>query len=88
MTFRITVADLAAVWVDRCPVTKWVWFLGRRGGRPHPASPTLDRIRPDEGYTPDNVAWLSWHANTAKGAASLDDLQAIVRWLKRVSRSA
>ena len=44
-------------------------------GTRSPTTPSLDRIRPDEGYVPDNVRVLSDHANRLKGAMTLDDLE-------------
>jgi hydroxypyruvate isomerase len=40
----------------------------------HPASPSLDRIDPRGGYTPDNIRWVSFKANTIKSNASAAEL--------------
>lgn len=40
-----------------------------------PTSPSLDRIRPDEGYVTGNVRVLSDHANRMKGNLTLADLE-------------
>ena len=32
---------------------------------------SLDRLRPENGYTRGNVVWASYFANTSKGALSL-----------------
>ena len=49
-------------------------------------SPTLDRIDPTKGYTPDNVWVISHRANSLKSNASFDELRLLVanlrRWLK------
>lgn len=46
------------------------------------ASPSIDRVKPDGGYTLENVAVISWRANKLKNNASLAELQAIVAWMK------
>lgn len=64
----------------RCPV------LGielRHGvGSPTDNSPTLDRIDNDLGYVDGNVAVISRRANRIKSDASLEELEAIVQWLR------
>lgn len=45
-------------------------------------SPTLDRIDNAKGYIKGNVAIISWRANCLKGAATLEELEAIVAWVK------
>lgn len=41
--------------------------------RGHPLCLSLDQIDPDLGYTEDNVQWLAWCVNRAKGDLHLDD---------------
>lgn len=43
-------------------------------------SPSLDRIDNSRGYTKDNVIVVSFKANMLKGAASMDELEKIVRF--------
>lgn len=63
----------AVVIPDICPA------LGgpiRTGGTTRsPQSPSLDRIRPDEGYVLGNIRVLSDHANRLKGNLSLEDIE-------------
>lgn len=63
----------AIVIPDICPA------LGgpiRAGGTTRsPQSPSLDRIRPDQGYVPGNIRVLSDHANRLKGNLSLGDIE-------------
>lgn len=54
-------------------------FAGGRG----PFSPSVDRVRPGEGYTQDNVQIVVWCYNAAKGDWSHDD---VVRMAKAVLR--
>lgn len=44
------------------------------------SSPSLDRWRNDLGYTPENVAVISYRANRIKNDATLLELRAIVRY--------
>lgn len=45
------------------------------GGGRKATSPSLDRIEPDKGYTPDNVRVISDRANRLKGKYTLAELQ-------------
>lgn len=48
-------------------------------------SMSLDRIDPSKGYVPGNVAVISWRANNIKGTATLEELEKLVAWLRRVT---
>lgn len=85
--FAITTADIAAAWPrdDRCPALA---IPLRRGVRTvQDASPTLDRLNPQWGYVPGNIAVLSHRANVAKGASTADELEAVAAWMRRMSLS-
>lgn len=41
--------------------------------RKHPLALSLDQINPSEGYTQDNIQWVTWVANRAKGDMTQDD---------------
>ena len=47
-------------------------------------SPSLDRIDPTKGYTPDNIWIISNRANTLKNDASLQELELLVENLKKL----
>jgi len=70
---------------DVCPVLGLPMFDGTTkngsfaGG---PNSPSLDRLDPKLGYTRGNVAVISWRANDVKGNATLEELEAVVSWMK------
>lgn len=51
-------------------------------GKPHPNSPSLDRIDTSKGYVKGNVWVISWRANKIKADASLEELEKIVAALK------
>jgi hypothetical protein len=52
------------------------------GGCPRDNSPSLDRLRPEEGYTPENVRVISNRANRIKQDATSDELFRVACWMK------
>ena len=64
-----------------CPVLGVRLSVGP--GKIHDFSPTIDRIRPELGYTKGNIAVISYKANRIKNNGSLEDLQAVVRWMEK-----
>lgn len=57
---------------DVCPVF----------GTPFDGDESIDRMEPHKGYTPDNVNIISLRANVVKGNATLEELEAVVAWMK------
>ncbi len=53
-----------------------------------PNSATLDRIDPQLGYVPGNVAIISHRANTLKNAATPEDLRLLAEWVATAGRPA
>jgi hypothetical protein len=47
-------------------------------------SPSIDKIDPSKGYTKDNVAVISMKANRIKNDASLEELEKVCSWLRRL----
>jgi hypothetical protein len=68
----------------RCPVLGIRLVAGDRSRKD--ASPSLDRINNSRGYVPGNVAVISWRANRIKGDATVDELAAVVRYLRKHHR--
>jgi hypothetical protein len=64
---------------DVCPVLGIPMFKGAAGGCEN--SPSLDRIHPEKGYVNGNVTVISAKANRLKNDGTLEDFQAIVRYL-------
>jgi hypothetical protein len=77
--FSITTDDIKLV--KKCPVLgiELTYGMSRQGD----SSPSMDRIVPDKGYVPGNVAIISMKANRLKSNGTLDEITKIYRWLKR-----
>lgn len=82
LPFDIEVSDVPIPAL--CPVLgmQLVWGRGRRQ---MDDSPTLDRIRPELGYTKNNVWVISWRANRLKSDATLEELRAVVSYVERAA---
>ena len=73
----LTIDDLYALYTDTCPISG-VDLLWERGhGKPKDNSPSLDRIDPNKGYTPDNVWLISYRMNRIKNDATKEELYLI-----------
>ena len=79
----ITVDDVKALYpVDGCcPIFGLKLEFNGAGFRDN--SPSIDRIDSTKGYTRENIQVISWKANRIKGAASLQDLEMLVAYLKQ-----
>lgn len=79
----INVEDIKAIYpVDGCcPIFGIKLEFNGAGFRDN--SPSIDRIDSTKGYTRDNIQVISWKANRIKGAASLQDLEMLVAYLKQ-----
>ena len=44
---------------------------------------SLDRIDSSNGYTRDNVMWMSRKANTRKSSASVKELKDFAKWIRK-----
>lgn len=80
--FNITKDHLRALWTGSCPALGC--DLSPGGGRITDDSPSLDRIMPDLGYVPGNLAILSNAANRMKSRSTPDELELVSRWLRKV----
>ena len=78
--FDMTVDDLAPFPLT-CPVLGLTinWMSTGVSGND---SPSIDRMVPEKGYVRGNVRIISNKANRLKSNASLDELDAIVRYMK------
>jgi hypothetical protein len=79
--FTLTKADL--IIPDVCPVLGLPLERGGGGpGRKLDNSPSFDRVDNTKGYTIDNVRVISWRANRLKADATLQEVQAIARYME------
>ena len=79
LPFTIRLSDI--VIPERCPVLGFP--LERCGKRPREHSPSLDRIDNALGYVPGNVAVISQHANHLKSDATIEELEAVLKYMKQ-----
>jgi hypothetical protein len=79
----ITVEDVKAIYPadGMCPIFGIKLEFNGAGFRDN--SPSIDRIDSTQGYTLDNIQVISWKANRIKGAASLEDLEMLIAYLKQ-----
>jgi hypothetical protein len=80
LPFNLTLGDL--VFPDVCPVLGIPLVM--RSGSFSDNSPSIDRTIPSKGYVKGNVGIMSYRANRIKCHASLEDLEAIVAYMRRV----
>lgn len=78
----LTIDDLVEIFPKdkKCPVLGIDLFWGEGSDRNN--SPSLDRIDPSLGYTKDNVCIISWKANRIKSDATIDEIEAILYYMK------
>ena len=76
LDFNLTETSLTMP--DFCPVFGKPFVVGNRD-----LAPSLDRIRPEQGYVEGNVAVISFRANRLKMNASLAELKQLVSWLEK-----
>jgi hypothetical protein len=84
LQFDITLKFLRTIAPDVCPILKLKlhWAEAKSGkGRALPNSPTLDKIKPELGYTVGNVAFISSKANHIKAHGTMEEHYAIADWI-------
>lgn len=80
LEFSLTVDNI--VWPEFCPVLGIKLNYGApTKGRDSWDSPSIDRRDSRRGYTPDNVAVMSWRANRIKADATLEETQKLYEYL-------
>lgn len=68
---------------EMCPVFGFKLEVGNSGFNPF--SPSIDRIIPILGYVKGNIQIISYRANELKRDASLDELEMLVSYLRRIT---
>lgn len=79
----ITLKDLKDLYPldNKCPVFGFELEWNNAGFRE--TSPSIDRIDSSKGYTKDNIQIISWKANRLKAYATIEDLEAILAYMKQ-----
>ena len=67
--FSIDFEYMLGIYTGQCGISKMPLVL-TKGALD---TPSIDQIDPALGYVPDNVQWLSWRINRAKGEQSTSD---------------
>ncbi|MFZ9725627.1 MAG: hypothetical protein ACO3EH_00340 [Ilumatobacteraceae bacterium] len=83
LPFAITIDDIAIP--KRCPVFGTPLVRGGMWVTPH--NPSLDRIVPELGYVPGNIAVISHRANLIKSTGTAKEHRKIADWIDRVTLS-
>ncbi len=76
--FSITVSDIVIPLT--CPILGVPLEIGKAKGNPY--TPSLDRIRPELGYIPGNIAVMSNRANTIKSYGTGEEHYKIAKWME------
>lgn len=50
------------------------------------SSPSMDRIDPKKGYVEGNVVWVSNKANTIKSDSSIEEMEKVLLWYKKIKK--
>ena len=77
LEFSLTPEDVPVP--SHCPVLGIPMTFGSKDWN---NSPSLDRIDPKKGYTPDNVRVISFRANRIKCDATVAEVEAILAYMK------
>jgi hypothetical protein len=83
MEYALSYRDVLPLCGDRCPalgISLDYGAKGQKGARAN--SPTIDRLDNDRGYTPDNIAVISYRANSIKQAATAAEIRRVADWLE------
>jgi hypothetical protein len=78
---NLTAEHLENIWTPVCPITNMhlVWEHDPKND----ASAELDRLNPALGYVEGNVSWISRRANMLKANSTIEELEAVLSFLKR-----
>lgn len=66
--FSLTDDWARSAWTGKCTLTGIEFVRGGQGRGPHPKSPTVDKIDPHKGYTPENCRFVLHAVNAMKGS--------------------
>lgn len=69
-----------------CGVTMKMVTTGPKRPGPSPESPSLDRMIPQFGYVPGNVAVICWRCNDIKRTSTAKELRMVSQWMEKTMR--
>lgn len=78
-----TIVETDVLVPDTCPVLGIPIIRGI--GKLCQNSPTIDCLRPELGYVPGNINVISFRANTIKNNATLEELETVTAWVRRMN---
>lgn len=78
LTFELQIDDI--VIPETCPV--FGTRMETTGAKVYDGSPSLDRIRPELGYTKENVVVISYKANRMKSNGTLEEHRRLLEWMQ------
>lgn len=81
VVFDITVAYLESITPEVCPVFGTPFSFINNGKLSY-SSPSVDRLRPDQGYVRGNIRVISMKANSIKSAYTADDVARVAEWMR------
>lgn len=87
--FALDEEYLEAIWTGTCPVFHTRLRLpgvGTKAQINQMDTPSLDRIRPELGYVPGNVIWISMYANLIKSHATHQEIRRVADWLEEIEK--
>lgn len=84
LPFDLTIEDIEVP--EKCPILGLELKVGSESSRE--ISPSLDRIVPELGYVKGNIRVISLRANRLKSDASIEELEAILRYMKEHERDS
>jgi hypothetical protein len=78
----LTIEDLVDLFPKdkKCPVLGIDLFWGTGSDRWN--SPSIDRLDAKGNYTKENIMIISWRANKLKSDASVDEIEAVLKYMK------
>jgi hypothetical protein len=81
----ITIADTDIVIPEFCPILGIKLVRGSADDN-RDACPSLDRVNPELGYVPGNIAVISYRANRIKNNGTSEEHRRIADWMDQVSQ--